>query len=564
MRTDQDDNPTSDPMSDPMGDSRLRVSSQAASVVSVRGQGERRDRGERVQALAVFRFQLISPAIDEDLSMRARGRLVREIASAWHTDPFGRRVKYSRDTLDRWIRRWREGGFEALVPCEKATPLRTDPAVLEIAAALKRENPARTAAQVERILVRAHGWSPSQSTLLRLFHRLELPGADGQVHDGAVFGRFEAAAPNDLWTGDALHGKRIGGRKTYLFAFVDDHSRVITGYRWGFAEDTVRLAAALRPGLVSRGVPRAVYVDNGSAFVDAWLARACAKLGVRLTHSTPGRPQGRGKIERLFGTVTEQFLVEVADTTAQDLTAAGVSQAQALLDLNRLFRAWVETVYHPRVHSETEQTPLARWADGFARAGTGPQIPSSADLKEAFAWSQYRTVNRRTATVSLLNNTYQVDASLVGRRVELVFDPFDLTTVHVRYQGKPFPDATPLVIGRHSHPRARPETATTAPAPSTGINYLELVAADHHKATAAGINFHALTTTGPTGGGAHNGDGHAGGPPPGGVPAQMALPDMPAVPGDLADLAVTDPATVDAAVTGPDGASAPRNGVASS
>ena len=488
MRTDRDDSVTAE------------VTAQVASLVSaqvlVGGLGDRRDRGERVQAVAVFRFQLISPAIDEDLSTRARGRLVREIASAWHTDPFGRRVKYSRDTLDRWIRRWREGGFEALVPCEKATPLRTDPAVLEVAAALKRENPDRTAAQVERILVKTAGWSPSQSTLLRLFHRLELPGANGQVHDGVVFGRFEAAAPNELWTGDALHGKRIGGRKTYLFAFIDDHTRVITGYRWGFAEDTVRLAAALRPGLESRGIPLAVYVDNGSAFVDAWLSRACAKLGIRLTHSTPGRPQGRGKIERWFATVNDQFLVEVADTTAEDLRAADVSQAQALLDLNRLFRAWVETVYHPRVHSETGQAPLQRWADGLAHATsgrTGVQVPTPADLNEAFSWSQYRTVNRRTATVSLLNNTYQVDASLIGRRVELVFDPFDLTTVGVRYQGKRFPDATPYVIGRHSHPRARPETTTTPPAPSTGINYLELVAADHHQATAAGINFHALT-----------------------------------------------------------------------
>ncbi len=74
-------------------------------------------------------------------------------------------------------------------------------------------------------------------------------------------------------------------------------------------EDTVRLAAALRPALASRGVPDRIYVDNGSAFVDAWLLRACAVLGIKLTHSTPGRPQGRGKIERLFRTDREQFLV---------------------------------------------------------------------------------------------------------------------------------------------------------------------------------------------------------------------------------------------------------------
>jgi putative transposase len=85
-----------------------------------------------------------------------------------------------------------------------------------------------------------------------------------------------------------------------LFAFLDDHSRAIVGHRFGFAEDTVRLAAALRPALASRGVPEGIYVDNGSAFVDAWLLRGCAKLGIRLIHSTPGRPQGRGKIERLL------------------------------------------------------------------------------------------------------------------------------------------------------------------------------------------------------------------------------------------------------------------------
>src|SRR6266496_5029761 len=110
-----------------------------------------------------------------------------------------------------------------------------------------------------------------------------------------AFGRFEAARPNEIWTGDALHGPVIGGRKTYLFAFIDDHSRLITGHRFGHAEDTVRLAAALRPALASRGVPERIYVDNGSAFVDSWLLRACASLGIKLVHSAPGRPRLTGQ-----------------------------------------------------------------------------------------------------------------------------------------------------------------------------------------------------------------------------------------------------------------------------
>lgn len=507
------------------------------------GDGVEKVRAEKAQAVGVFRFQLISAAIDERLGMRERGALVRQIASGWHVDPFGQQVRFSRDTLDRWIRLWRQGGLEALMPSPRSSPLRTDTEILQVAAALKRENPARTAAQVERILIASTGWSPSQSTLLRLFHRLELPGADGRVGAGEVFGRFEAGEANELWTGDALHGKRIGGRKTYLFAFIDDHSRLLTGYRWGFAEDTVRLAAALRPALAARGVPRNCYVDNGSAYVDAWLLRACSHLGIRLTHSTPGRPQGRGKIERVFRTVNEQFLVEVPDTTAEDLTDAGISQATALLRLNGKFQAWVETVYHMRVHTETEQTPTQRWQDAWERTGTRPRMPVPADLGEAFRWSQFRTVNRKTATVSMYSNTYQVDAALAGRRVELVFDPFDMGDISVRYQGKDFGKAVVHTISRHSHPKARPETSQP-PAPTpTGIDYLSLITDQHHTRTGAAINFHALSTSpdttatpaaepGPAPEPATQAEPEATEPEatepePGQIPGQMPLPDMP-------------------------------------
>jgi transposase InsO family protein len=449
-------------------------------------------RRERAQAIGLFRFQLICPALGEGLSTKQRGRLVREIAARTHTDPFGTRIRISRETLDRWIRGYRGGGFEALVPAPRRLASRTDAQVLELAASLKRENPTRTVAQVARILRTATGWAPSESTLLRHFHRLDLMGPNAGEHP-AVFGRFEAADPNEMWVGDALHGPRVGDRKTYLFAFVDDHSRLVVGYRFGFAEDTVRLAAALKPALAARGVPRQAYVDNGSAFVDAWLLRACAKLGVSLVHSQPGRPQGRGKIERFFRTVREQFLVEVTDTSSEDLATAGVDHAAALLELNRLFTAWVETEYHRRTHSETGQSPLARWEAGWDRLGRTPALPTADDLTEAFLWSEFRTVTK-TATVSLHANTYQVDPGLVGRRVELVFCPFDLETVEVRYRDKSYGKALPHIISRHTHPKAKPETTEPDPPPATGIDYLALTAAAHHEQLRRDerIGYHAL------------------------------------------------------------------------
>lgn len=478
-------------------------------------------RTEQARAIGLFRYQLIREPADPRLSTKARGRLVREIAAREHLDPAGRQRRISRDTLDRWIRAWRRGGFDALVPDPRQSSPRLPVEVIEMAVALKRENPARTAAQVRRILRAQMGWAPGERTLQRHFATDPLICAQlgalaaGGPGSEAVFGRFEADRPNEVWTGDALHGPHIGGRKTYLFAFLDDHSRAIVGHRFGFAEDTVRLAAALRPALGSRGVPDAVYVDNGSAFVDAWLLRACAKLGIRLIHSTPGRPQGRGKIERFFRTVRDQFLVEVTGDPERDPSRHALAD---LDELNRLFTAWVETVYHRREHSETGAPPLTRWHAG------GPfPLPTPAALAEAFLWEAQRTVTK-TALVSLQGNTYQVDPRLVGRRVELVFDPFDLTTVAVRVRGVGAGTAIPHRIGRHSHVKARPETPPDTPA-ATGIDYARLIDDAHHAELATGVNYAALT-------GAH-----------GELPGQLDL---------LTDPDDTDPDSTDPDDTDPD------------
>ncbi|MDQ4033824.1 MAG: DDE-type integrase/transposase/recombinase, partial [Actinomycetota bacterium] len=346
-------------------------------------------------------------------------------------------------------------------------------------------------------MLAAHaGWAPGERTLQRHFARLGLnTRPDGTPP--AAFGRFEAAARNELWTGDALHGPKIDGRKTYLFAFIDDHSRALVGYRWGHSEDTVRLEAALRAALAARGVPRRIYVDNGSAFVDSQLLRACASLGIGLVHSRPGQPAGRGKIERVFRTVREQFLVEIADGTE---TAEGPDRAGSpivdLAELNSTFTAWVEQVYHRRPHTETGQPPLARWL-----APGPPTLPTREALHEAFLWSERRTVTK-TATVSLHGNTYEVDAALVGHRVELVFDPFDLTDIAVRYQGRALGPAIPHRIGRHVHRKARPDTDTAAPAP-TGIDYLHLIETAHTAELTQRLRYDQLDDQ-------HDGDQHDG------------------------------------------------------
>jgi putative transposase len=475
-------------------------------------------RVERARAIGLFRYMLIREAADASLTGRQRGALVRAIAAVPHTDPDGRTARVSRWTLDRWILDWRKGGFDALVPSPRQSTPRTPPEIFELATALKKENPDRTAAQIKRILEAQHGWAPDERTLQRMFVRTGLTALRAPA-EPAVFGRFEAERPNALWTGDALHGPRIGGRKTYLFAFIDDHSRAIVGHRWGFAEDTVRLAAALRPALAARGVPEYVYVDNGSAFTDSWLMRACAKLGIKLVHSAPGRPQGRGKIERLFRTVNSEFTVEIAAGDGKP-----GRRVDGLAEMNRLFTAWVESVYHRRTHSETGMAPLARWMTGAPFP-----VPSAGDLAEAFRWAEYRTVSK-TGLVSLHGNRYQVDPALVGRKVELVFDPFDLSFLAVRSDGRDAGTAQPFQISRHSHPKARPEVPAEPPVPVTGIDYLGLIDAGHTAELAGKVRYSALAPEPPVPGQAPGPGGQEQRRPPAADPAPATPDDQP---GDL-------------------------------
>jgi putative transposase len=434
---------------------------------------------------------------DPALSPAERGRLVRQLAAQVQIGPFGEPVTVSRASLDRWIRAWRAGGFDALIPVERQVEPRTDASVLELAERLKRERPARTAAHVARIIAAERGWAPTARTLQRHFARLGLntrPGAG----PAQAFGRFEATAPDELWVSDGLHGPVIEGRRAVLFALLDDYSRYLVGHRWGHGEDTLGMQAALHDAVKTHGRPRRLYCDNGSAYASHQLAWSAAVLDIRLVHSAPGRPQGRGKIERWNRTVRDQFLVEIATT------ATGGSGCESLANLNRLFTAWVHQHYHRAVHSETGATPAERYhADGRAPA---PR-PDPALLRRAFLWREQRKVSA-FATISLHGNRYQVDPALVGRSIDVLFTPFDLTSIEVEYRGRPMGRAVPHQITRHVHPAVKP--GAPAPVEATGIDYLRLLEDAHHSEVGQAINYPALTDPNPD-----DQPGDAGQPPPG-------------------------------------------------
>jgi putative transposase len=434
---------------------------------------------KKARDVALYRYSLIRPLTDAGLSASERGRLVRQLAAQVHIGPTGEPVTVSRASLNRWIRAYRTGGFDTLVPPGRRQRVpRTDAEVLELAVRLKRERPARSAAHIARIIHAEQGWAPSSRTLQRHFARLELnTRPDGMPPK--VFGRFEADEPDQLWVSDGLHGPVVEGRRAVLFALLDDYSRYVVGARWGHGEDTLGMQAVLHDAVKTHGCPQRLYCDNGSAYSSHQLAWSAAVLGIRLVHSKPGKPQGRGKIERWNRTVRDQFLVEVIGPDGQPAV-------KSLSELNRLFTAWCHQQYSRCEHGETGATPAQRY---HAQGRTPAPRPDPALLRRAFLWREQRRVTA-FATVALHGNHYEVDAALAGRLVDLLFTPFDLTVIEVEYQGRAMGHARPHRIGRHTHPAVKPDAP--APAEATGIDYLRLLDAAHQREVGQAINYPAL------------------------------------------------------------------------
>src|SRR5664279_4160761 len=367
---------------------------------------------DRAEAIALHRWAVIAEAANDRLTPAERGALVRAAAGRTHAHPDGEDRRYSRNTIDRWIRAWRKGGLPALVPAPRTDTgaVRAHPELFTEAAALRLEVPSRSAAQIVSILFHRHGITVSERTIRDQLHHRGLHRA-ALVAEPKAFGRDEASRPNERWITDVLVGPHVPWPKTStsvrgkLFLIVDDHSRLLVDGHF-FAHENARACQdLLRRAITRRGVPEVLYADNGAPFSNAWLSRTCGVLGVRLVHSQPYSPQGRGKQERLNRFIREAFLAEAEHV--------GIETFEAL---NDRFMAWAERDANTRVHAETGATPISRFLAGGPLRHADPDL-----LREAFRWSVTRVVTR-TAQVSLAGNRYSVEPALVGRRVELRFD----------------------------------------------------------------------------------------------------------------------------------------------
>jgi len=443
--------------------------------------------GDHDERMALFRYTVISEALDAGLSAAERGLIVRALAARTWTTPLGEERSFSRGTIDRWIGAYRTDGLGALAPSPRTDRgrVRVERQWMAEAVRLRREVPARSAAQITEIIGRAHGVWLKERTVRAHLARSGVSRRALTEEPARAFGRYETSARNERWIGDVLvgpfvpHPRKAGSKRAKLFVLVDDYSRLLVAGRWMTEENTRAGQEVLRAAIMRRGVPRQLYMDNGSPYRAGQLARTCAVLGIHVVHSKPYAPQGRGKQERLNRYIRERFLTEAE--------AAGIESFE---ELNDQFSAWAEQVANTRVHAETKHKPIERFLSG------GPiERPSAELIAEAFRWSLVRRVTK-TATVSLFTNRYSVDPSLIGHNVELRFDPEDLGTIGVYADGVDMGRAVPFTIGRHVHPLV-PQAEPPEPGEPTGIDYLGLVTAAEQEAQGSGrINYRELRLPG--------------------------------------------------------------------
>lgn len=378
-----------------------------------------RDIAERI---ALFRHRLIARLLPRDITPKQRQREMERIITEEHQIPGSLRTRVAHSTLREWLRLYQSGGFDALKPRKRLDtghPRALAPELAEQLLQVKESEPDLSIRliieQVRKKGLIANDEHLPVSTVHRLFKSHGVMTLRSQEGGGEDRRRFAYQEAGQLWMSDVMHGPLVVGdkgrrkKKTYLIAFIDDATRVIPHAQFTFSENTRSFLPVFKKALLKKGLPQRLFVDNGANYRSHHFSIVCAKLGVALIHARPYQPQSKGKIERFFRTCRAQLLTRLSESDTASLEA-----------LNRALVAWIEGEYHQCPHRGIDnETPLERWS----RVADAVQYPDhSLDLDDLFLFEEHRKV-QNDRTVSLHGRLFEVDATLIGEKVTLRYDP---------------------------------------------------------------------------------------------------------------------------------------------
>ncbi len=398
---------------------------------------------------ALARYQAIAAYIATSPPRGQRGPLLTLLASRTWTGPDGEPFKVSAETLRVWVRRYRRGGLAALA--DAAYVRRGIQALTEeevaIFCALKREVPARSLDRLIRIaedLELVERGKARRSTVHRALQTQQLSARKAAPKPRDVLDRYQADFPNEIWQSDMLQGPWLPDpskprkmRKSWLYAFLDDHSRLCLHGRFSFKGDLPALELVFRRSMQKHGIPVTCYYDNGAVYRSEHMRQIVACAGIHgLTFTQVRRPMGHGKIEAFNRLVTSAFVAEVAASKIKTLDA-----------LNEAWVAWVEDYYNAQVHGETGEAPSDRWRRHLPKV----RFADEQTLRQAFLWRETRKPDK-AGIFSLFGTEYQVGADLAKRAIEVRYDPEHLTEIEVWHKGRMVERIQPFVVGRHRRP----------------------------------------------------------------------------------------------------------------
>lgn len=398
---------------------------------------------EQKKEIALFRYGLIHPLMQDNISSREKTSIRRQILQTEHKIPYSKTKWIDERTLRKYCQWYREGGFEGLIPGYRSDKGKvksiTEENLLK-ALQCKKEVPERSVRQIIHIMELEGIVKPGEikhSTLSRLIKNYADMYESEIVKEQKVFRRYTMERVNQTWQSDVKYSVYIKDPndperqvRTYLIAFLDDRSRYIVNAQFYLAENLPALEDCFKKALLKCGIPERVYMDNGKIYTSNRLDMICAELGSRVIHCAPYSPEGKGKIEKFFWYVDKSFEPEVK-----------VSGITTLDQLNEAFAAWLNHNYHNKIHSEIEKTPMEAFEEGRSYI----KAADAKTLYDIFLYREERKVSK-TAVISVCGNLYEVEGKLARKKIQVRYHPDDLTKIGVYYQGDRYPDAAPFEI----------------------------------------------------------------------------------------------------------------------
>jgi len=382
------------------------------------------DELERIEG----RYELLEPLLDDYLNDAQK----REHAQTVRT-----RLQISARTLRRYLKGLREQGPRALARAKRSDagkPRLFCSAILLRAQELLKQNPHRSVPLLMKLLEqdpqlaeRIKGISSST-----LYYHLRSAGHQfrgaGRDPPQALYIRFQADHPNQLWQGDARHGiplphpgKPRTAKMTYCFAWVDDFSRKIMDARYYWDEKLPRMEDCFHRAALRWGLPERLYCDNGRVYLSRHFLLVVSDLGIKKIHHPAYSAWCKGKVEAAMKSL-KRFQNE-----------AQLADLKTIEELNATLAAWVEVEYNGKIHSGTGECPNERWRNNILHHP--PKRITDLDAFNAlFLWRTKRSIDK-FGSIRFQRNSYPIHALPVGAEVELRYNPFDLSEVRVYHQG---------------------------------------------------------------------------------------------------------------------------------